>query len=172
MLRSLVTYKYVHKWCRVCGRETRHRALRMRAAVVVILSIITFGGFLVLWLPFVRSTCVRCHHGSLALLRGVTKGTRSREREYSCEGDRDSRSRCQRCGSLIDGGQGHETIVNFVTYERTDASGEPSQVVPVRTLLCANCKTHYTTVYRPWIALVVLLLMAVLATVIARALLR
>jgi hypothetical protein len=63
-------------------------------------------------------------------------------------------------------------IVNFIDYQRPATRGEPGRVVPVRALLCAECQTHYATIYRFWIAVGVLSVLAVLATAIASAVLR
>jgi hypothetical protein len=54
-------------------------------------------------------------------------------------------------------------IVNSIDYLEPDAGGEPSRVVPVRAMLCTECQTQYATVYRFWIAVVVLLLLALMA---------
>ncbi len=50
MLRSLISYRYKRKHCPKCERVTNHRIPGLKPVAVVILSILTLGGFFVLWL--------------------------------------------------------------------------------------------------------------------------
>ena len=62
-------------------------------------------------------------------------------------------------------------IVNVIDYEKPDFDGE-GQVVPVRALFCAECQRQHATVYRFWLALVVLSVLAVLGIAIVSAIFR
>ena len=64
MAWSLISYRHVRKWCAKCRYETLQRYATGRPAVVVALSLITCGGYLVAWLlgrilPR-ATTCTRC----------------------------------------------------------------------------------------------------------------
>lgn len=64
LIRSLIRYRYIQKWCRSCGRETRQRYPMANPIVVIVLCILSCGGYLMIWLWDLiqpsSTTCLKC----------------------------------------------------------------------------------------------------------------